>query len=304
MEPDIGNVRSYFANLQGQICAALEGLEPAARFSDDPVQTAGGGLSRPRVLSAGEHLEKVAVHFTHSLGERLPEAATERMGPPDGERLAGLPFVALALSMICHPRNPYVPTMHANLRFFVVGGEHWYFGGGFDLTPCYPFMEDVVHWHRQAREACTPLGAELYSRCKRQCDEYFRLTHRNEARGVGGLFFDDWKEGGFAQSFAFVRSVGDHILPAYLPIVERRRGKKYTKRQRDFQAIRRGRYVEFNLLLDRGTRYGLQSGRNVESILASLPPAASWEYRWIAQEGSPEAELAGYLQPRDWLEEG
>ena len=249
------------------------------------------------MLQDGANIEKAAVLFTHAIGDSLPAAATER-----NPHLAGSPFQATALSLIVHPRNPYVPTAHMNLRFFLVGTKNWHFGGGFDLTPFYPFTEDVVHWHRTAYEACRRHG-DIYARLKSDCDAYFYLPHRNEARGVGGIFFDDWTEGGFDASLAFVESVGKHFLPAYAPIFERRAKVPWGEREEDFMLFRRGRYAEFNLVVDRGTRYGLQSGRNVESVLASLPPRARWAYGYRPPPNSPEAALTDhFLTPRDWLE--
>jgi coproporphyrinogen III oxidase len=300
--PAMPPVRDYFAELQRRICEALEAEDGEARFRIEEIAADNGGLSRPRVLADGPLIEKAAVQFTHSIGDRLPPAATER-----NPHLSGRGFQAAAISLIVHPRSPMVPTTHMNLRFFLVDGEAgepgtWYFGGGFDLTPCYGHDEDAVHWHRQCREACAPFGDDLHPRLKAWCDEYFYLPHRGEHRGIGGLFFDDWTEGGFEQAFAFVRSVGDHFLPAYLPIVQRRRDTPYGERERDFQLYRRGRYAEFNLAIDRGTRYSLQSGRRVESVLASLPPLVAWKYDWQPEPGSPEEELRErFLQPRDWL---
>jgi coproporphyrinogen III oxidase len=294
---DIEPVTTYFAELQDTVCQAIGDFDGGDGFSSEDIYPPGGGRSRPRLLEAGAVIEKGAVQFTWSIGASLPPAATER-----NPELAGRGFQAAAISLIQHPRNPYQPTMHANLRFFLVDDTHWYFGGGFDLTPYYPFEEDVVHWHQAARKACLPFGDEVYPRCKAACDEYFYLSHRNEARGVGGLFFDDWTEGGFDRSFDFVRSIGDQILPAYMPILERHRDHPYTERERDFQSYRRGRYAEFNLAIDRGTRYGLQSGRRIESVLASLPPVASWRYNWQPDAGTPEALLyERYLKPQDWL---
>lgn len=299
-EPDIASVNHYFTTLQDTIVARLEGADGGGRFSREEIPGPEGGLSRPRVLEAGEEIEKAAVQFTHSVGRALPPAASERR-----PHLAGKPFQATAISLIVHPRNPYVPTTHANLRFFLVegGGEDsWYFGGGFDLTPYYGFEDDARHWHRTAMEAVAPWGADLYPLFKRQCDEYFHLSHRGEPRGIGGLFFDDWNRDDFAQCFDLVRSVGDHFLPAYMPIFERRRGMTYGERERDFQLYRRGRYAEFNLAIDRGTRYGIQSGRRIESVLASLPPIAVWRYDWHPEPGSEEARLyEEFLRPRDWL---
>ena len=295
----VAAVHDYLAGLQDRICAGLEEVEGAAHFTEQRIEDERGGVARPRVLE-GETLEKAAVHFTHSLGSQLPAAATERR-----PELAGRSFEALSLSLIVHPRNPYAPTSHANLRYFQANqaGEPpvWWFGGGFDLTPYYGFDEDATDWHCSARASCEPFGADLYARLKKACDEYFFLAHRGEARGIGGLFFDNFDEGGFEASCGLVRSVGDHYPEAYLPILKRRKDTPYGARERDFQLYRRGRYVEFNLIQDRGTRYGLQSGRRVESVLASLPPLAAWRYDWRPEPGSPEARLTEhFLVPRDW----
>ncbi|HSG91545.1 MAG TPA: oxygen-dependent coproporphyrinogen oxidase [Pseudomonadales bacterium] len=296
-------VRDYFAALQQQICTALEAEDGEAKFLVEEIESPGGGVSRPRVLADGPVIEKAAVQFTHSIGPTLPPAATER-----NPQLAGRGFQAAAISMIVHPRNPYAPTTHMNLRFFLVDGDvgtpgAWYFGGGFDLTPYYGFDEDAIHWHEQARAACEPFGADLYPRLKRWCDEYFYLPHRQEQRGIGGVFFDDWTAGGFDAAFAFTRSVGDHFLPAYMPLLARRKDMPWGERERDFQLYRRGRYAEFNLAFDRGTKYGLQSGRRIESVLASLPPLVTWKYNWQPEPGSPEADLyARFITPRDWLQ--
>ena len=307
--PDPEAVRTHLLQLQDRLCAALEAEEPGApgspavRFREDAAPGPGGTLSRPRVLEDGAVLEKAAVSFTHARGERLPPAASERR-----PELAGAPFEAVSLSAIVHPRNPYAPTSHLNLRCFVVrpaaAAPAWWFGGGFDLTPCYGFVEDAIHWHATARAACEGLGPEAHPRFKKWCDEYFFLPHRGEARGVGGIFFDDLAVGDFAHSFGFVRAVGEAYLAAYLPILRRRKALPYGERQREFQLWRRGRYVEFNLVVDRGTLYGLQSGRRVESVLSSLPPLVRWRYDWRPEPGSPEARLAeDFLRPRDWLAE-
>ncbi len=297
--PDIEAVHHYFLDLQTDICSTLAAMDGKADFSSEDIATDGGGLARPRVIDNGAHIERGAVQFSRSVGRSLPPAASER-----NPHLAGKGFEAVAISMIIHPRNPYAPIFHANLRFFLVDRENWHFGGGFDLTPCYPFAEDVLHWHRVARAACDGFGDNLYPRLKKWCDDYFYLSHRKEPRGVGGLFFDDWTEGGFQRSFEFVRSVGDHILPAYRPIFERRIHMPWGDREREFQLYRRGRYVEFNLAIDRGTRYGIQSGRRIESVLASMPPVAIWKYDWSPEPGSPESDLYdNYLRPRDWLDE-
>ena len=293
----VSAVRRRFLALQGTIISELERLDGVRRFAGEDLAGPGGGLSRPHVLENGGAIEKAAVLFTHSIGDALPAAATER-----NPHLAGQPFQAVALSTIVHPRNPYVPTTHMNLRFFLVAANApaWHFGGGFDLTPHYPFEEDVVHWHRVARDVCRAHG-DCHAELKRNCDEYFHLHHRGEARGVGGIFFDDWTQGGFDASFAFVRGVGDAFLSAYVPIFERRAAMQWGEREETFMLIRRGRYAEFNLAIDRGTRYGLQSGRRVESVLASLPPRAQWRYGWRPTPGSPEAALTEhFLVPRDW----
>jgi coproporphyrinogen III oxidase len=255
------------------------------------------------VLEGGPVLEKAAVNFSHTVGTRLPPAATERR-----PELAGGHFEAASVSLIVHPRNPYAPTSHANVRCFAASKEGvepvWWFGGGFDLTPFYPFDEDVLHWHRTCRELCAPFGADRYERFKKWCDEYFFLPHRGEPRGVGGLFYDDLDEGGFARCFAFHRAVGDGYLAAYLPILARRKDTPWGEREREFQLYRRGRYAEFNLIYDRGTRFGLQAGGRTESILASMPPVATWRYDWRPEPGSPEARLyEDFLRPRDWLSE-
>jgi coproporphyrinogen III oxidase len=299
--PDAGEVRAWLLALQERICAAFEAEDGGARFREERIEGPGGALARPRVLEDGALFEKAAVHFTHARGEGLPPAATARR-----PALAGAPFEALSVSLIAHPRNPYVPTSHANFRFFEArpagAAPVWWFGGGFDLTPYYGFEEDCVHWHEVARRACAPLGEGAYPRFKKACDDYFFLRHRGEPRGIGGLFFDDLDEGGFATAFAFVRSAGDAYLDAYLPIVRRRSALPWGERERGWQLVRRGRYVEFNLVYDRGTLYGLQSGRRIESVLASLPPLVAWRYDQRPEPGSPEAELlARYLVPRDWL---
>ncbi len=294
-------VRAYLLDLQDRICDALESADASQRFREDRFERDDGGFSRPRVLSDGAVLERAAVSLSHTLGTRLPPAATERR--PD---LVGGSYEAVSVSLIVHPRNPYVPTTHANLRCFVAtkpGHEPvWWFGGGFDLTPYYGFEEDAVHWHRTARAACDPYGTELYPEFKKTCDEYFFLEHRGEPRGIGGLFFDDFERGGFENAFGLLRSIGDHFLPAYLPILERRRDTAYGEREREFQLYRRGRYVEFNLVYDRGTRFGLQAGARTESILVSMPPLASWRYDWRPEPGSAEERLyTDFLRPRDWL---
>lgn len=298
---NIDQVKKYLLGLQNQICSSIEQLDGDARFARDAWQRADGGGGESRVLSGGMVFEQAGVGFSHVFGDKMPPSATKNR--PD---LAGASFQAVGVSLVFHPHNPYVPTTHANFRFFTAGEENpvWWFGGGFDLTPYYPFHEDVVHWHKTARAACEPFGEGLYAEYKDWCDTYFYLKHRDETRGIGGLFFDDINEAGFDDSFAFLRSVGDAFLPAYRPIVENRVDHAYGDRQRAFQLYRRGRYVEFNLIYDRGTLFGLQSGGRTESILMSLPPQVRWEYNWQPEAGSPEAELYDrYLQPRDWLGE-
>lgn len=297
----LDSVRSYLRDLQDRICRTLEQEDGVGRFIDDPWRRTEGGGGLTRVLVEGRVFEQAGVNFSEVHGARLPPAASAQR--PD---LAGRGFRALGVSLVMHPRNPYVPTSHANVRFISAEAEGsdpiWWFGGGFDLTPYYGFEEDARHWHRTAQAACAPFGAEVYPRFKRWCDEYFYLRHRAEPRGIGGLFFDDLNAWGFEQCFAFARSVGDHYLAAYLPIVERREDHPYGERERDFQLYRRGRYVEFNLVYDRGTLFGLQSGGRTESILMSLPPLVKWRYDWKPEPGSAEADLyENFLRPREWV---
>jgi coproporphyrinogen III oxidase len=294
---NIESVKAYFFQLQTEICDTISAIDGGAVFSIEDIRQPNGAHSRPRVIDGGKVIERGAVQFSYSMGDSLPPAASER-----NPELAGKGFQATAISMIMHPRNPYVPTFHANLRFFLVDNTHWHFGGGFDLTPYYPFEEDVIHWHRTAKDACQPFGENLYAKLKAWCDDYFVLTHRGEARGVGGLFFDDWNEGGFDQSFDLVKSIGNAILPAYLPILEKRKDTAFGEREEEFLLYRRGRYAEFNLAIDRGTRYGIQSGRRIESVLASMPPRAIWKYNWQPDPGSAEADLyENFLPVKDWL---
>jgi len=290
-------VRAYLLELQNHLCRNISAEDKTAFHEDKWSSAIGDG--RTHILREGNLFEQVGVNFSHIRANALPEAASARH-----PELTGRPYQAMGVSLVCHALNPYVPTAHMNVRFFVADDpkETWWFGGGFDLTPIYGFEEDAVHWHTQAYEACQPFGEELYPRFKQWCDEYFFLPHRDEQRGVGGLFFDDFKEGGFDQAFALTRSIGDHFLPAYLPIVQRRRETPYGSSQREFQLYRRGRYVEFNLVCDRGTRFGLQSGGRIESILMSLPPKAAWYYDWQPHPGSPEeALLLTFLKPRAWI---
>lgn len=300
---DTAAVERYLLALQDRLCGGLEAEDGAARFGDDVWQRPEGGGGRSRVLAGGDLFEQAGVGYSAVHGSGLPPAATAQR-----PELAGRAYRALGVSVVLHPGNPYVPTAHANVRFFVAGDEGaepvWWFGGGFDLTPFYGFAEDAIGWHRAARAACAPFGDEVYPRLKRRCDAYFTLPHRGEARGIGGLFFDDLNEWGFERSFAFLRSVGDAFLPAYLDIVRRRRATPYGEREREFQLYRRGRYVEFNLLHDRGTLFGIQSGGRTESILMSLPPRVRWEVGWEPEPGSPEERLTReFLKPRDWLSE-
>lgn len=294
-------VRIYLQELQQKLCDFLENTDGKTRCIDDPIQRDSGAISQPRVFSDGEHIERGAAQFTHSIGDHLPAAASKKR-----PHIAGWAFQAVSLSWIFHPRNPYVPTTHGNLRFFcATQGEEsvWWFGGGFDLTPYYGFKEDAMHWHQMAHNAVTPFGEDLYQRFKKQCDDYFYLPHRKETRGVGGLFFDDWTGKSFQDAFAMIRSIGDHFLKAYIPIYERRYQTPYQEAQRLFQLYRRGRYVEFNLLYDRGTKYGLQSGRRIEAVMASMPPVVHWNYHYQAEDNTPEQILIDfYLKPQDWYQ--
>lgn len=297
---DIDSVKQYLLQLQDQICTALE-AEDGSHFCEERWTHPNGGGGRTRVLEGGPLLEKAGVNFSHVFGDQLPPSSTA--AHPE---LAGRSYQATGISLVIHPLNPYVPTTHANLRFFMAekGGAApvWWFGGGFDLTPYYPFEEDVRQWHIAAQNICSPFGDQIYPRFKRWCDEYFFLPHRNETRGVGGLFFDDLNEWGFERCLEFIQQIGAQYLPAYLPIVQRRRNISYGEREVAFQRYRRGRYVEFNLIYDRGTLFGLQSGGRTESILMSLPPEVSWHYNWQPEPGSPEAELyERFLKPRDWF---
>jgi coproporphyrinogen III oxidase len=301
-EPTEVAVRQYLVALHDRITQALEALD-TGRFRRDAWQRPQGGGGESRILTDGSVFERAGISYSHVFGDALPSSASSAH-----VQVAGAPFEAMGLSLVFHPRNPYVPTVHANLRFLVAsplkGAPVWWFGGGFDLTPYYPFDEDVLHWHRNAQAACLPFGAELYAQYKDWCDRYFFLPHRQETRGVGGLFFDDLSAGGFERCFALVRSVGDHFLTGYQPIMERRKDFAYGERERNFQLYRRGRYVEFNLIYDRGTLFGLQSHGRTESILMSLPPLVRWQYDWTPPVDSPEARLyTDFLRPRDYLTE-
>jgi len=298
---DVERVSSYLMRLQASITGALQDIDGEAGFEVDEWQREGGGGGRSMVLRDGAVFEQGGVNFSEVFGDNLPASATAHR-----PELAGRRFHAMGVSLVMHPDNPYIPTSHANVRFFVAEkpGEDpiWWFGGGFDLTPYYGFDEDCAHWHRIAKQACDPFGADRYQDYKKWCDEYFYLKHRGEARGIGGLFFDDLNQPDFEQAFAFMRSVGDHYLPAYAPIVERHRDDSYGETEKKFQWYRRGRYVEFNLVYDRGTLFGLQSGGRTESILMSLPPVVNWRYNYTPPPGSAEAKLTDhYLRARDWL---
>ena len=299
----LAQVNAYLKSLQDRICTALEQADGLGQFVEDSWQRPGGGGGRSRVMREGAVLEQGGVGYSHVFGEQMPASATAHR-----PELAGRNFNACGVSLVMHPRNPYVPTSHANVRFFIAEKEDaepvWWFGGGFDLTPFYPFDDDIKHWHQVAYDALQPFGEELYPKFKQWCDEYFWLKHRDETRGVGGLFFDDLNQRGFEESFAIMRAVGDAYVDAYLPIIARRKDTPYGDRERDFQLYRRGRYVEFNLVWDRGTLFGLQTGGRTESILMSMPPLARWEYGFEPEPGSAEAKLySDYLRPRDGLQE-
>lgn len=303
-------VEAWLRQLQSSICQTLEQIDSTVRFESDPWRRDASdspdaplfhGQGITRIAEGGDLFERGGVGFSLVEGASLPPSASASR-----PELAGRGFRAMGVSLVLHPRNPYVPTTHLNVRFLLAEAPDkdpvWWFGGGYDLTPYYPFVDDVRHWHQTARAACDRVDASYYPRLKRQCDDYFYLRHRGETRGVGGLFCDDWREGGFEQSFALIRAIGDSFLPAYRPIVERRMNHDYGERERHWQLVRRGRYVEFNLVQDRGTLFGLQSGGRVESILMSMPPEVRWRYDFQPQPGSPEADLIQYyLQARDWL---
>lgn len=302
MDPiNIESVKKYLLGLQDNICSQLEKEESKKTFVEDSWQRDEGGGGRSRVLADGNVFESAGINFSHVFGPGLPASATAHR-----PELAGRSFQAMGVSLVIHPNNPYVPTSHANVRFFIAEKEGadpvWWFGGGFDLTPYYAYEEDVIFWHQTAKSACDPFGQDVYTRYKKWCDEYFFLKHRNEPRGVGGLFFDDLNDWGFERSFAFMQSVGDHYIQAYQPIVARRKDTPYTEKEREFQLYRRGRYVEFNLVYDRGTLFGLQTGGRTESILMSMPPLVRWKYNWKPEPGSAEAELyERYLVAKDWV---
>ncbi len=301
MQRQVQRVTDYLTALQDRLCRALEAEDSQGCFVEERWKCAEGGGGAARVLENGAVFEKGGVNFSHVSGSALPAAASAHR-----PELAGCPFQALGVSLVLHPLNPYVPTSHANLRFLVAelrnGDSRWWFGGGYDLTPCYGFEEDCRHWHATARQACEPFGGDVYPRFKKGCDDYFRIPHRHEPRGIGGLFFDDLNEWSFDTCFAFLRSIGDSFLTAYLPLVQRRKHTPYGPRERGFQLYRRGRYVEFNLVYDRGTRFGLQTDGRAESVLMSLPPLAAWPGTWHPEPGSPEERLsAEFLKVRDWV---
>ncbi len=303
MTIDIESVRQYLISLQDNICNSVEQCDGKQQFLIDDWQRETGGGGRTRVLTDGAVFEQAGVNFSEVFGDNLPGSATAHR-----PELAGRNFRAMGVSLVLHPHNPYVPTSHANVRFFIAekpGADPvWWFGGGFDLTPYYGNKEDCKHWHQTASQACQNFGEDTYEKYKTWCDEYFFIKHRNEPRGIGGLFFDDLNSPDFEQAFAFMQSVGDHYLPAYIPIVEKRKDTAFGQRERDFQLYRRGRYVEFNLVYDRGTLFGLQSGGRTESILMSLPPVVNWKYNYQPEAGTAEAELYDiYLKPKDWINE-
>ena len=298
---NIDAVKQYLLALQDDICKQLAEEDGGATFTEENWDREQGGGGRTRVMANGAVIEKGGVNFSHVFGDQLPASATANR-----PELAGRSFQAMGVSLVIHPHNPYVPTSHANVRFFVAEKEGeepvWWFGGGFDLTPYYGNEDDVRFWHQTAKDACTPFGDGVYEKYKNWCDDYFHLKHRDEPRGVGGLFFDDLNEGGFDESFSFMQSVGDHFVKAYRPIMAKRKDTAFGERERKFQCYRRGRYVEFNLVFDRGTIFGLQTGGRTESILMSLPPVVHWDYNWQPEAGSAEAKLyTDFLVKKDWL---
>jgi coproporphyrinogen III oxidase len=300
---EIKGVEDWLRGLHDTLTQELERLDGGQSFRVDEWDREGGGGGNSRILEDGSLFEKAGINFSLVHGNELPPTATASR-----PELAGRSFRAMGVSLVLHPRNPYIPTSHANFRFFVAekaeAAPVWWFGGGFDLTPYYGFRDDAIHWHQTARTACDPFGKDVYPRFKKWCDEYFYLRHRKESRGIGGLFYDDLNEWEFTRCLEFSQSAAKSFLPAYAPIVERRRSTPYGDRERDFQLCRRGRYVEFNLVYDRGTHFGLQSGGRTESILMSLPPLVRWRYDWHPEPGSREAMLLNeFLTPKDWLED-
>lgn len=301
MQQNISMIKSYLLTLQQRVGHMLQTEDPALQMVNDHWQRPPNSEGYTHVFQQGKYIEQAGVNFSLVTGNQLPAAATK--AHPE---LVGCQFKALGVSLIIHPVNPYAPTTHANVRFFTAEKPGldpvWWFGGGIDLTPYYGFIEDCQHWHTVTRNACTPFGEEVYPLFKKQCDEYFYLKHRQEPRGIGGIFFDDLNAWGFERCFEFMQSVGDHFILAYQPILAKRKTLPYTQRERDFQLYRRGRYVEFNLIYDRGTLFGLQFGGRTESILVSLPPAVTWRYNWQPEPNTPEAELyETFLKPQDWL---
>ena len=299
-KPDITAVKAFLLQLQDDICARLEQADGKGRFEEDSWIREEGGGGRSRVMRNGSVIEQGGVNFSHVHGDAMPASATAHR-----PELAGRSFEAMGVSLVIHPHNPHVPTSHANVRFFIAEKEGadpvWWFGGGFDLTPFYPVEEDCEHWHRVSRDLCAPFGEQVYPEYKAWCDRYFYLKHRDETRGVGGLFFDDLNQWPFERCFEFMQAVGRGYLDAYVPIIERRKDTAFGDTERQFQLYRRGRYVEFNLVYDRGTLFGLQTGGRTESILMSMPPLARWEYDWQPEPGSAEARLNDFLVPRDWV---
>ncbi len=297
----ISDIKKFLLSLQDSICQSLTDLDPSFSFKEDSWQHSNGGGGKTRAGCGGDIFEKAGVNFSHVFGTSLPPAASANR-----PELAGKPFQALGVSLVVHPNNPFIPTSHANFRFFSTDEENptWWFGGGYDLTPYYGFAEDCQHWHQSAKDACSIGGEHIYPHFKSWCDEYFYLPHRDEARGIGGLFFDDWNEGGFDKSFELLKNIGNSYLKAYMPIVEKRKDHEFNEQHKEFQKYRRGRYVEFNLIYDRGTIFGLQSKGRTESILMSLPPEVSWTYNYQPKTASLEAELyEKFLPVRDWLKD-
>lgn len=296
----IDAVKTYLLGLQDSICEALLIADGSGEFIEDKWDREEGGGGRSRVMRDGSVIEQGGVNFSHVFGSHMPASATTAR-----PELAGRSFQAMGVSLVIHPKNPYIPTSHANVRFFIAQKEGeapiWWFGGGFDLTPTYVFEEDAEHWHQVSHDLCEPFGEEVYPKYKKWCDDYFYLKHRNETRGIGGLFFDDLNEWGFETSFAFMQAAGNGFVNAYLPIVEKRKNTEFSEIQRQFQLYRRGRYVEFNLVYDRGTLFGLQTGGRTESILMSMPPLTRWEYNYQPSPDSPEGKIQEYLTPRDWI---
>lgn len=300
-EVNVGAVKQYLLSLQDSICDSLESVDGVAKFEHDNWERTGGGEGRTRVISGGAVFEKGGVNFSHVFGDKMPGSATAKR-----PELEGCSFQAMGVSLVMHPTNPMAPTSHANVRFFIASRPDkepvWWFGGGFDLTPYYGFDEDCVHWHDVAKAACQPFGDQVYPTYKKWCDDYFFLKHRNEPRGVGGLFFDDLNQGGFERCFSFLKSVGDAYIPAYEPILQKRKDLPFTESNKDFQLHRRGRYVEFNLVYDRGTLFGLQSGGRTESILMSLPPEVKWSYDYqVAPDSEEESLYKDYLIHKEWV---